>query len=117
MGEGRRLFRIAESDFLWRLEREAVEVRRRDGDIPSSLRDPARIAFEEIETALVHGVRVSYGISPADAVGEAVRLFGFRRSGPKIVKRFRQVLDELVARGTILREGPLLRVPDDGAGG
>ena len=100
-------------DFLWRLGQEAVEVRRRDGDIPSSLRDAARIASEEIETALVHAVRVSYGIRPADAAGEAIRLFGFKRSGPKIVKRFRQVLDDLVAQGAILREGSLLRVPDD----
>ena len=117
LGARRRLYRIDESDFLWRLEHEAVEVRRRDGDIPPSLRDPARIASEEIETALVHAVRVSYGIGPADAAGEAIRIFGFRRSGPKIVRRFRQVLDELVARGTILREGALLRVPDNAEGG
>ena len=117
LGSRWKYYRIDPSDFLWRLEHEAVEVRRRDGDIPSSLRDPARIASEEIETALVHAVRVSYGIGPADAAGEAIRIFGFRRSGPKIVGRFRQVLDELVARGTILREGALLRVPDDAEAG
>ena len=113
VGARRKLYRIDERDFLWRLEQEGVEVRRRDGDIPSSLRDPARIASEEIGTALVHAVRVSYGVRPADAAGEALRIFGFKRSGPKIVKRFRQVLDDLVAQGTILREGSLLRVPDD----
>ena len=112
-GERRKLYRIDDGDFLWRGEHEVVEIRRRDGDIPSSLRNPARIASEEIETALVHAIRVSYGISPADAVGEAIRLFGFRRSGPRIGRRFRQVLDELVAQGTILREGSLLRVPDN----
>ena len=80
---------------------------------PRRSANPSRIASEEIETALVHAVRVSYGIRPADAAGEAIRLFGFRRSGTKIVERFRQVLDELVAQGTILREGSLLRVPDD----
>ena len=117
VGARRQLYRIDESEFLWRLEHEAVEVRPRHGDIPPSLRDPARIPSEEIETALVHAVRVSYGISPDGAVGEAIRLFGFRRSGPKIVERFRHVLDELVARGTILREGSLLRVPDDAGGG
>ena len=117
VGARRKLFRVDESDFLWRLERQAVEVRRRDGDIPSSLRDPARIASEEIGTALVHAIRVSYGIKPADAVAEAIRIFGFKRSGPKMVKRFRQVLDDLVAKGAILREGSLLRVPDDVRGG
>ena len=65
----------------------------------------------------MHAVRVSYGIKPADAAGEAIRLFGFRRSGPKIVKRFRQVLNDLVAQGAILREGSLLRVPDDARAG
>ena len=116
LGTRWKYYRIDKRDFLWRLEHEAIEVRRRDGDIPPSLRDPARIASEEIETALVHAVRVSYGITAADAAGEAIRIFGFKRSGPKIVKRFRQVLDELVARGTILREGSLLRVPDAEAG-
>ena len=117
VGARRGLFRMDERDFLWRPGHEAVEVRRRDGDLPSSLRDPARIASEEIETALVHAVRVSYGIRPADAAAEAIRLFGFRRSGPKIVRRFRQVLDDLVKQGTILREGSLLRVPDAAGGG
>ena len=116
VGARRKLYRIDKRDFLWRLEQEAADVRRRDGDIPSSLRDPSRIASEEIETALVHAVRVSYGIKPAGAAGEAIRLFGFKRSGTKIVERFRQVLDELVAGGTILREGSLLRVPDDAKG-
>ncbi len=117
VGARRGLFMMDERDFLWRPGHEAVEVRRRDGDLPSSLRDPARIAPEEIETALVHAVRVSYGIRPADAAAEAIRLFGFRRSGPKIVRRFRQVLDDLVKQGTILREGSLLRVPDAAGGG
>jgi len=60
---------------------------------------------------------VSYGIKPADAVTEARRQFGFKQGGRKIVRRFRQVLDDLVAKGTILREGALLRVPDDAEGG
>ena len=117
VGARRKLYRIDKRDFLWRPEHEAPEVRRRDGDIPSSLRDPTRIASEEIETALVHAVRVSYGIRPADATGEAIRLFGFKRSGTKIVRRFRQVLDELVARGVLEREGSLLQVPDDAKAG
>ena len=61
----------------------------------------------------MHAVRVSYGIRPADAVTEARRQFGFKQGGRKIVGRFRQVLDDLVAQGTVLREGSLPRVPDD----
>ena len=57
-------------------------------------------------------MRVSYGIAPTDAVREAVRLFGFKQAGRKIVERFTQVLDELVADGEIVRDGTLLQVPD-----
>ena len=58
VGARRKLYRIDKRDFLWRPEQEVADVRRRDGDIPSSLRDPSRIASEEIETALVHAVGV-----------------------------------------------------------
>ena len=56
------------------------------------------------------------GPGPPRAAG-AIRLFGFKRSGPKIVKRFRQVLNDLVAQGAILREGSLLQVLDDAEAG
>ena len=112
VGVNQGLYRIDAGDFLWRPDHEAVEVRRRDGDTPHSLRNPWRIAPEEIGTALVHAVRVSYGIAPADAVREAIRLFGFKRAGPKIVGRFRLVLDQLLASGDLEREGSLLQVRD-----
>ena len=60
--------RIDPDGFLWRPGHEACEVRRRDGEIPSSLRNPWRIAPKEIGTALIHAVRASYGITPVDAV-------------------------------------------------
>ena len=104
------VYRIDDRDFLWRPGQEAAEVRRRDGDVPPSLRNPSRIAPEEIGAALAHAVRASYGIDPAGAVVEATRLFGFKRTGPKIVKRFRRVLDELVAEGALVREGSLVRL-------
>ena len=112
VGANQGLYRIDAGDFLWRSDHEAVEVRRRDGDTPHSLRNPWRIAPEEIGTALVHAVRVSYGIEPADAVREAIRLFGFKRAGPKIVGRFRLVLDQLLVSGDLQREGSLLQVRD-----
>ena len=111
VGVNQGLYHIDAGDFLWRPDHEAVEVRRRDGDTPHSLRNAWRIAPEEIGTALVHAVRVSYGIERTDAVQEAVRLFGFKRAGPKIVERFRQVLDQLVADRALVQEGSLLQVP------
>ena len=72
------------------------------------------IAPEEIGAALVHAVRVSYGIAPHDAVQEAVRLFGFKRAGRNIVERFRNVLDGLARDGVVVREGDLLQLADSG---
>ena len=112
VGDVQRLYRLDSRGFLWRRGQKAADVRRRDGDIPASLRNPAMIAPEEIATALLHVVRVSYGIDASDAVKEAVRLFAFRRSGTKIVSHFRQVLDELVAKGRIEQAGSILRVPE-----
>ena len=43
-------------NFLWRLDHETVDVRRRDGDIPPSLRKPDTIVPEEVGAALVHAV-------------------------------------------------------------
>ena len=114
VGAEQGLYRIDEGGFLWRPGHGTAEVRRRDGEIPGSLRKPARIAPEEIAAALVHAVRASFGIGPNDAVQEAVRLFGFKRAGPKIVARFREVLDGLVADGELVREGALLQVPVGG---
>ena len=107
------LCRIDADDFLWRPGHETCEVRRRDGPIPPSLRNPWRIAPGEISAALIHAVRASYGIEPADAVREAVRLFGYKQAGRKIVERFRQVLDQLVADAVVVREGSLLQVAGD----
>ncbi len=112
VGANQGLYRIDAHQFLWRPDHESAEVRRRDDDLPTSLRNPSRIAPEEIGAALVHAVRASYGIEPADAVTEATRLFAFKRAGPKIKKRFRQVLDQLVADGTLAREGSLVQLPD-----
>ena len=110
-GAERGLYRIDAHDFLWRPGHDAVEVRRRNGDIPPSLRDPGRIAAEEIGAGLAHAVRASYGIEPAQAVREAIRLFGFKQAGRRLVERFRDVLEQLLADGRLVREGTLLQLP------
>ena len=104
------LFRIDAHDFLWRPGHDNYEVRRRNGQIPPSLRKPGMISSEEIGTALSQVVLNSYGIAPDEAVREAVNLFGFKRAGPNIAGRFREVLEELVSYGTFVREGNLLQV-------
>ena len=117
VGVGEGLYRLDERQFLWRWDhgplRCNVEVRRRDRDLHTSLRKSEMIAHEEIGAALIHAVRVSYGITKEDAVREAIRLFGIRRAGASFAKRFRQVLDKLVEDGALVRDGGFLQLPED----
>ena len=110
LGECQGLYRRDHGHFLWHSNEKPVVVRRRDGNIPPSLRNPQRIASEEIGEALISVVRVSFGIKPEDAAREAIRLFGFKQSGRKILRRFNQVVEFLVAEGTLVKEGEYLRL-------
>ena len=95
-------------EFLWRVEPEGLEFRRRDGQLPGRLRKPEMIAPEEIGAALQCAVRLSFGIDKDDAIMEASRLFGFQRVGKEIRARFQAVLRDLVATGVVQdRDGQL----------
>ncbi len=108
VGQTRGLFRMDDARILWRTDQESIQVRHRGDGAP---RDANRIASEEISEALIQTIRASYGIAPADARTRAIRLLGFKKSGPKIQARFQNILEEMVEAGTILAEGSLLRVP------
>ena len=103
-GETRRLLRM-KGDFLWRMEQERVEFRRRDGELPGRLRRPDMIAPEEIGAALQRAVHLSYGIDENGAITEASRLFGFQRVGKEIKTKFRMVLEGLVVAGIVQDRG------------
>ena len=106
-GEIKSLFRMR-GDFLWRLEQEHVEFRRREADLPGRLRRPDMIAPEEIGAALQCAVRRSYGIDENGAITEASRMFGFRRVGSEIRTSFRAVLKDLVTAGMLQEHGEQL---------
>ena len=91
--------------FLWRVDQERVEIRRRDSELPGRLRKPDMIAPEEIGAALQSAVHSSYGIDENGAVTEASRLFGFKRVGKEIQTRFQTVLRDLVAAGRVQDRG------------
>lgn len=91
---------LRKGSFLWRPSHERILVRRRD-KVPPELRKPDVIAREEIGAALLYAVQVSYGIGAEDAVVEASRLFGFRRTGTDIRKRFQSTLGSLISRGIL----------------
>ena len=92
-------------DFLWRMEPERVEFRRRDGELPGRLRKPDMIAPEEIGAALQRVVRSSFGIDENGAITEASRLFGFQRVGKEIRTTFQAVLRDLVTVGILQERG------------
>ena len=101
-------------DYLWRTGHRTLEVRSRDGSLPDTakaLRKVDMIAPEEIGQALYHAVKDSFGISEDEAIAEACRLFGFRRTGARITSRVRQVLHKEISQGRLNRTGEQLRVP------
>ena len=101
---GRKLLR--KGDFLWRPghDEDEIVIRRRD-DVPPNLRKPEMIAPEEIDAALLHAVQASYGIDADEAVAEASRLFGYRRTGPDIRLSFKRALKRLIVQGNLQERG------------
>jgi very-short-patch-repair endonuclease len=93
---------VRRGSFLWLPGQQEVAVRRRD-EAPVQLRKVDAIAPEEIGAALLHVVRISFGIEADEALVEASRLFGYKRAGPVIRAHFRSTLDSLLAQG-VLRE-------------
>ena len=100
-------------NFLWRPDHSAddMEIRQRDDVLPS-LRKPEMIAPEEIGAALIHGVKVSYGIDTDGAVTEASRLFGYKKTGANIQSCFKKALNDLIRRGVLHDQGGQLSYKD-----
>ena len=101
-------------DFLWRTGHRTPEVRSRDGQLPDTakaLRKIEMIAHEEIGQALCHAVNDSFGIGEDEAISEACRMFGFRRTGSKITSRVQSIVSQLLGEGKITRTGELLNSP------
>ena len=101
-------------NFLWRPQHSIPDVRSRDENLPDAakaLRRIEMIAPEEIAQALYHAVNDSFGIGEDEAINEACRLFGFRRTGSKITDRIRPAVKQMLKDGKLQRTGGLLRVP------
>ena len=90
-------------NFLWRRDHKQVPLRHRDR-LPPAMRKIDLISPQELGAALLHAVRVSHGIDETGAINEAARLFGFKRVGPGIRSRFKNVLVELVESGVLTHE-------------
>lgn len=103
---------VRRGSFLWRPEHERAKVRGR-AELPAShkLRNPEMIAPEEMGAALVQVIEVSYGISPDEAVAEACKLMGFRRTGAKLAEAFAEVLGLLIQEGDVEERESFLHAP------
>ena len=86
-------------EFLWRADQETTNVRRRDVKLPSGLQTAERIAPEEIQAALIAAMEASPNIEGDEAIQEASRLFGFKRTGRGIQAAFRAALNALTTTG------------------
>ena len=104
-------------DFLWRPGHKTPDVRSRDGQLPDTakaLKKIDMIAPEEVGQALFHAVNDSFGIGEDEAIKEACRLFGFKRTGGTITRRVQSVVRQLLKTGVLERSGDLLRVRNEG---
>lgn len=101
----KKLFR--KKDFLWNQERRLAAVRDRS-DLPPQDKKLGRVAPEEIARALVEAIRRNFSMSTEDAISEAADDLGFQRVTRSMHDRFLRVLNALISKGLITRDGGLL---------
>ena len=101
-------------NFLWRPEHGDIRFRSRKG-LSGHLRNPDRIAPEEIGAALLYAAGASHGIGRDDMVTEACRVMGFQRTGAKLKARFQEVLKGMIADGVVKQRGDLVLRGEEGS--
>jgi very-short-patch-repair endonuclease len=86
-------------DFLWKKDEKTANVRIPSED--SVIRKIEYIAPEEISVAMSTIISSSYGITEEGLYTETRRIFGFNRSGAKIVKAFDEAYQRMSDEGKI----------------
>lgn len=85
-------------------------IRLRDrSDLPPGSKNIAWVAPEEIQRAALLVVRRSFGISREEAVVEVARLLGFQRTGSDVSDCIGEILDQMVADGSLKEKEGYLR--------
>jgi very-short-patch-repair endonuclease len=96
--------------FLWSSDMQTPLVRDRSA-VDGSPRAADRVAPEEIEQAIEQAVRDAYGMEPTQIASAAWALLGFARVTEDMRSATDGLVDDLLASGRLLAQGPHLVVP------
>ena len=83
---------------------------RRAGD-----RAIGRIAYSEVDEALLLVARKAFGATREDLVQDTARQFGYRRTGLDIQDRLSSGVERLLASGRLVRQGDMLVAAESGS--
>ena len=100
--------------FFSRGDQISVPVRDRSAVSSANLLKPEYLPPREVRAALSELVRINFGMAPEEAVGEVVRLLGFRRTGNQLRQMVSDEIEMMVAEGILsLRNGKLYSVKSE----
>ncbi|MBU2489819.1 MAG: DUF4011 domain-containing protein [Proteobacteria bacterium] len=94
-------------EVLWPLgmDPESYDGFRVPGEDPDSSRKAEEIPLAEISNAVHHLLKHNLSAPEEEVIRETARIFGFRRTGPKVEARMRLGIELLIQKGAAQREG------------
>lgn len=108
-GAARRLFE-ARGDFLYTTGFVCSPIRDRSAFAPAD-RKIEWVAAEEIDEALLEGIRLGFSLSPSDAVAAAIEMLGFGRATQRIASTIEERLNFLIKSRRISIGDGIVRLP------
>jgi len=98
-------------DFLWPSNPEfRLAVRIPVPGNEKTMRRVEHVSPTEIAQAMRHIVQAGVGVSADALIVEVARVFGFERTGYRIRRQLEQILNHLIRKGNLVRQGDLLHV-------
>jgi hypothetical protein len=88
-------------DFYLLRGQQNIPVRSRESVVSGTLRNPEMLPPDEIRKAVLHIVQTHLGAANDEIIATASRVFGFRSTGPKIRQVIAEVVNDLLANGSL----------------
>jgi hypothetical protein len=70
----------------------------------------SQISAIEIRNAIVFLIKNQFGLAYDNMIQSIKPLFGINRADPEETDRVKDIVDEMIARGTLVKHGPLLNL-------
>jgi hypothetical protein len=96
--------------FLFKTGKQPSDFRTSSDDVVRRL---GQISKQEIGNAIIFLVRDQFGLAYDNAVQSIKRVFGIGRVDPEETDRVKDLIDEMVAGGVLVKHGPLLNLLED----